>query len=81
MANKLIEVVWPKDRPVARQVVKVVHDDRKKQVQNLNSPHCSEVLTSRVEQTMTLERNIPGKFIFLFRPLFNRPYFSVVITN
>jgi len=29
--------MWSEDRPVTRQVVKIVHDDGKKQVQNLNS--------------------------------------------
>lgn len=32
---KLIQVVGPKNRPITRQIVKVVHDDRYKQVNDL----------------------------------------------
>ena len=33
--DKLIQVVGPQDGPIPRQVVKVIHDDGDKQVDNL----------------------------------------------
>lgn len=32
---ELVKMMWPQDRPVTRQVVKVVHDDGHKQVDDL----------------------------------------------
>jgi len=37
LTNELIEVMWSENGPVTCQVVKVVHNDGKKQVQNLHS--------------------------------------------
>ena len=45
LTNELIEMMWPEDGPVTCQVVEVVHDDGKKQVQNLNRRQCAALTT------------------------------------
>ena len=37
LADKLVEMMWTEDRPVARQVVEVVHDDGHEQVDDLHT--------------------------------------------
>ena len=36
LSDKLVEVMWAKNGPVASEVVEVVHDDRHEQVDNLH---------------------------------------------
>ena len=47
-ADELVEVVRAQDGPVARQVVKVVHDDRHEQVQDQEGTASGLVSFSRV---------------------------------
>lgn len=34
-ANKLVQVVWPENRPISRQVVEIVHDNGNEEVDDL----------------------------------------------
>jgi len=36
LSDELVEMMWSKNWPVSREVVKVVHDDRHEQVDNLH---------------------------------------------
>lgn len=41
---ELIQVVWPQNGPITSQIIKVVHDDGYKKVDNLKQEHVNVLL-------------------------------------